>query len=114
MANDLNLRVLFGMVENVTRPLRNILAANNETAASLKGTRDQLKALEKTQGDLAAFRKLRTDMKGTAGELDQARAKVSAMAKAMHENGPPTKAMVRDFNAAKKAAASLADQNQQQ
>lgn len=114
MANELNLRVLFGMVDRVTRPLRNILTANNQTASSLQATRDRLKELGKTQRDIGAFRELRAGADATGNELAQARAKVAALAQAMHANGPPTQAMVRDFEAAKAAAARLKEEHRQQ
>lgn len=114
MSNDLKLRVLFGMVDNVTRPLRNILSANNQTAAGLKATRDRLKELDKTQRDVGEYRELRSSMAGTAGELHQARAKVASLAQAMGAAGVPTQAMARDFAAAKKAAADLTAQSRQQ
>ena len=114
MANDLNLRVLFGLVDSVTRPLRNILSANNQTASSLQATRDRLKELGKTQRDIGAFRELRAGADATGNELAQARAKVAALAQAMHANGPPTQAMVRDFEAAKAAASRLTTEHRQQ
>jgi TP901 family phage tail tape measure protein len=114
MANQLTLSVLFGMVDRVTRPLRDILSANNQTASSLQATRDRLKELGKTQRDIGAFRELRTGAAATGNELAQARAKVAALAQAMHANGPPTQAMVRDFEAAKAAAARLKEQHRQQ
>ena len=114
MANDLNLRVLFGMVDSVTRPLRNILAANNQTAASLKTTRDRLKELDKAQHDVGEYRQLRSNMAGTADELRQSRAKVTSLAQAIGAAGVPTRAMAHDFEAAKQAAAALTAQSRQQ
>lgn len=114
MANDLNLRVLFGLVDSVTRPLRNILSANNQTATSLQETRNRLKELNKTQRDIGALRDLRAGMNATAGELAQARAKVASLAQAMRASGPPTAAMVREFEAAKVAAARLTQEHRDQ
>jgi len=114
MANELNLQVLFGMVDRVTRPLRNIISANQQTAGAIQATRDRLRDMDRTQRDVGAFRQLRTGAKATGDELKQARAKVAAMAQALHANGPPTQAMVRDFEAAKQAAARLTQQSRQQ
>ncbi|MET0322522.1 MAG: phage tail tape measure protein [Duganella sp.] len=114
MANDLNLRVLFDMVDRVTRPLRNVLNANTATATSLRETRDQLRNLDRTQRDVGEFRQLRAGAQATGAELAQARARVAAMAQALHANGPPTQAMARDFDAARQAAARLTQQNREQ
>jgi TP901 family phage tail tape measure protein len=114
MANDLNLRVLFGLVDSVTRPLRNILSANNATASSLQATRERLKELNKAQRDVEGFRNLKAGTTATGRELAQARAKVAALAQALNANGPPTREMVRDFEEAKQAAQRLTQQHRQQ
>jgi TP901 family phage tail tape measure protein len=114
MANDLKLRVLLNLVENATRPLRNIMGGSNQAATSLKATRDRLKDLDKVQRDIGAFRELRTGMNDTARQLAEAKAKVSALAQAMHASGPPTQAMVRDFEQARQAARGLQDAHRQE
>jgi TP901 family phage tail tape measure protein len=112
--NNLSLRVLFNMVDSVTGPLRNILQGNNQVAGSLRETRDRLKELNKTQRDIGALRELRTGMAATAGELNAAKARVAALGQAMNAAGPPTQAMVREFEQARNAARTLQDQHRQQ
>jgi hypothetical protein len=114
MANDLKLRVLFDFVDKATGPLKNILAGNKGLAKSLLETRTQLKELGKTQKDVAAFRELRTGAAATSTALAAAQAKVKSLATALTANGPPTKAMVRDFEKAKLVASQLKETQQKQ
>lgn len=114
MSNDLRLRVLFNLVENATRPLRNIMGGSNQAGASLRATRDRLRDLNTAQRDVGAFRELRAGMTGTANQLAQARAKVAALAQAMSASGPPTQAMVREFEQAREAARALRQQHSQE
>lgn len=113
-SNDLKLRVLFDMVDSMTKPLRNILAGNKDLGKSLKESRDQLKALGKAQKDVGEFRELRSGMRSTTSDLAAAQARIKSLADAMHAAGPPTKAMTRDFEKAKAAAAQLKTTQEQQ
>ena len=114
MSNDLRLRVLFNLADSITGPLRNIRQGNDDVAKSLRETRNRLKELNKTQAEIGALRELRTGMAATAGELNAAKTRVASLAQALHANGPPTQAMVRDFEQARTAARALQDQHRQQ
>jgi TP901 family phage tail tape measure protein len=114
MSNDLKLRVLFDMIDGATKPLKNIVSGNKELAKSLKESRDNLKELGKTQQDIANFRELRTGLRGSSTELQAAQARVNALAAAMNASGPPTKAMVREFDKAKQSASQLKDAHEKQ
>jgi TP901 family phage tail tape measure protein len=107
MSNDLKLRVLFDMIDGATKPLKNMISGNKELARSLKDSRDQLKDLGKVQKDIASFREMRAGVHATSTEMQAAQARVNALAAAMNASGPPTKAMVRDFEKAKQTAAQL-------
>ena len=117
MSNDLRLRVLLNLVENATRPLRNIMGGSNQAAASLKAARDRLKELDKVQRDVGAFRELRTGAAATANQLEAAQQRVGQLARQMNAAGAPTRAMAREFAQARREAAQLRathDQQQQQ
>lgn len=114
MSNDLRLRVLMNLVENVTRPLRNMTSGSTEAAGALRTTRDRLRQLNDSQRDIGAFRQLRNGMSATATEVAQARQRVAELGRQLNANGPPTQEMVRDFNRARQAAKALADQQRQQ
>lgn len=111
---DLKLRVLFDMVDRITAPIKRVMGGNRDLAKSLKESRDQLKALGQTQKDIGAFRELHAGAQSTAGALSMAQAKVNALAAGMRTAGPPTKAMARDFEAAKRAASALSVQHAEQ
>ena len=111
---DLRLRVLFNLVDGATRPVRNILAGNNQLAASLKSTRGQLKELSKAQKEVASFRELRAGVTATAAELGTAQGRVNALAREMAATTTPTKALKREFDQAKRAAAQLTATHEQQ
>lgn len=114
MANDLKLRVLFDMIDGATKPLKNIVSGNKELAKSLKESRDNLKQLGKVQQDVASFREMRAGLRNTSNELAAAQGRVNSLAAALNASGPPTKAMVREFDKAKQAAAQLSAAHQKQ
>ncbi len=113
-SNDLKLRVLFDMVDGATKPLRNILNGNKGLAKSLKASRDELGKLQKAQKDVATFRELRTGLAGTARELGAAQSRAKELAGGLRATGAPTKAMIADFEKAKRTAAQLATTHAQQ
>ena len=114
MANDLKLRVLFDMVDNATKPLKELMNGNKGLAKSLKETRGELGQLKKAQKDVATFRELRTGLAGTAGELKTAQTRAKELAGGLRAFGPPSKAMIADFEKAKRTAAQLGQAHAQQ
>jgi TP901 family phage tail tape measure protein len=114
MANDLRLRVLFDMIDNATRPLRNMMNGSRQTTTAMRETRDRLRQLQATQRDVSAFRELRTGMAATATQMNQARARVAQLASEIAATGAPTREMARQFEEAKTAAARLRAETRQQ
>jgi TP901 family phage tail tape measure protein len=114
MSNNLVLRVAFNLINGATKPLQNIMAGSNQLGASLKATRDKLKALDKVQQDIGAFREMRAGVSATSAQMAAAQARVASLAQAMQAAGTPTKAMTRDFEKAKQAAAQLKTAHEQQ
>lgn len=114
MANDLKLRVLLNMIDGATRPLKNILSGNRELAKSVKDSRDQLKELGRVQKDVASFREMRAGLQTTSTELAAAQNRVNQLAATLRSAGPPTKAMVREFEQAKATSAKLKAAHEQQ
>jgi TP901 family phage tail tape measure protein len=105
---------MMNLVENATRPLRAIMAGSNQAAGALQATRNRLRQLNDAQRDVSGFRELRTNMGATADQAREARARVAALAQGLHAAGPPTAAMVREFEQARQAARALSDQQRQQ
>ena len=114
MDNALKLRVMFDMVDNMTKPLKNVLAGNKSLAHSLKQTRRELAEMSKKQKDIAEFREIRQGLASTTSQLRAAQARVTNLAGAMRAVGPPTRSMVRQFEDAKRVAAGLAAQHERQ
>jgi TP901 family phage tail tape measure protein len=117
MATDLKLRVLLNLVENATRPLRGIVGGSNQAATALKAARDRLKELDRVQRDVGAFRELRTGAATTSAQLEAAQQRVGQLARQMNAAGVPTRALSREFAAARREASQLRathDQQQQQ
>jgi phage-related tail protein len=111
---DLKLRVVFDMVERVTRPLRHVPGGNRDLVKSLKTSRDQLGKLQKAQQDVATFRELRRGLVGAERAVDDARARVASLAAGIRANGAPTRRMTAEFERAKRAAAKLAREHDRQ
>lgn len=105
--NDLKLRVLFNMVDNVTRPLRRLINGNQDLAQSVKQSRERLRELSRTQRDIDGFTAMKRTTQASADELTRAQARVKALADALHNSGPPTRAMTQELEQARAAAAQL-------
>lgn len=110
MANDLRLRVLLDAVDKATAPLRQINQGGQDTARSLKETRERLKELNAQQKDVSAWRQQHAQARETAKALDEARAKVKEMGRAMSTVDAPTKQMTAEFQAAIRATNALKQQ----
>ena len=114
MDNALKLRVMFDMVDNLTKPLKNLLAGNKGLASSLKETRRELAEMGKTQKGVASFREMRTGLAGVASQLDTAKTRVRTLAAELRASGPPSKQMIADFEKAKVTAVQLTTEHGKQ
>ncbi|UNY41858.1 tape measure protein [Burkholderia phage Momento] len=114
MDNALKLRVMFDMVDNWTKPLRNMLNSNKGLAQSLKATRGELAELGKQQKAVASFREMRAGLADTTRKLGAAQSNVKALAGSLHAFGPPTQKMVADLARARQAASRLRAEQKKQ
>jgi TP901 family phage tail tape measure protein len=114
MENALKLRVMFDMVDRITKPLKTVLAGNKDLASSLKQTRRELTELAKKQKSIAEFREMRLGLASTSSQLQAMRTRVSNLASALRAGGPPSRSMVRQLEGAKRAAAGLAEEQEKQ
>ena len=69
MDNTTKLRVMFDMVDNMTKPLQMMLTGNKGLADSLRATRRELDDMAKTQKRIGEFREMRKGLANTASEL---------------------------------------------
>ncbi|AOJ83743.1 hypothetical protein WT60_24315 [Burkholderia sp. MSMB617WGS] len=114
MDNALKLRVMFDMIDNFTKPLKNVLNSNKGLAQALKQTRGELAELGKQQKAVASFREMRTGLVGTAEKLNRAQARVKRLADSLRAFGPPSRDMIDKFEKAKQSAARLSIEHEKQ
>nr|WP_315384188.1 phage tail tape measure protein [uncultured Sphingomonas sp.] len=112
MDRNLRIRMLLEAGDKVSRPLRDIASGSGRAARSLQETRDQLAKLNRAQADLASFRTLKNDLRGTEQQLGAARTRVAELARQMQAAENPSRKLARDFDAAKRAAAALKAQHE--
>ncbi|MFZ6712017.1 phage tail tape measure protein [Undibacterium sp. TC9W] len=111
---DLKLQVVFNMIERITAPLKRIIGESTASSKALKALRDRLKDLDSQQKNLSSFRHLHTDIKHTAGRLEEARQRAKSLAEQLQATENPTRTMTREFDRATKAARLIKEQHQQQ
>ncbi|MDN7492129.1 hypothetical protein QZM35_30845 [Burkholderia sp. AU45274] len=108
MDNTTKLRVMFDMVDNMTKPLQMMLTGNKGLADSLRATRRELDDMAKTQKRIGEFREMRKGLATTASDLSAARARVDTLAQSLRATRSPSQQMISDFNKAQRAAENLA------
>jgi len=109
---DLKLSVVLSLIEKATAPLKSITGQATQSAKALRDTRQRLKELNKAQDELKGFRDLRAGTRNLQRDMQTAQAKATALGKAIAGTNNPTRAQAREFNAARKQAASLERQYQ--
>lgn len=106
-ARRLRLEVVLQAVDKATRPVRDLLKANNELARSMKATRDHMKALERAQGLTEQFGKLRTNIRETATALREARERVGRLTRAVQAADSPSARLSQNLGKATAEAERL-------
>lgn len=116
MAN-LNISAVLQILDRATAPLRQIAGGSSRAAAALKATREQVKALQRQQGDINSFKRLTQGLSDTQNELTQSRQKLQQMQAAIAATSNPSQRMIRDLQRAQLAVNQLTqaetDQTQQ-
>ncbi|MGA4418642.1 phage tail protein [Ralstonia nicotianae] len=106
-ARRLRLEVVLAAVDKATRPLRNLMSANNDLARAVKATRAQLKDLERTQASIDTFRKLSRDAAITGNQLKAVRGRADELARQLKQTSEPSAALSKAFEAARREAQAL-------
>lgn len=109
---SLSLNVILTAVDRAVHPLQSLQRASRATAEAVKAAKNELKALNQTQGKLDAFRQLNREASSTQNALRAAQDRVRSLSQAMRQAGAPTAAMTREFQAAVRAAHGLKQQEQ--
>lgn len=106
-ARRLRLEVVLQAVDKATRPVRDLLKANNELARSMKATRDHMKALERAQGLTEQFGKLRGSIRETTTALREARERVGRLTQAVQAADSPSARLTQNLGKATAEAERL-------
>ena len=106
MAN-LNISAVLQVLDRATAPLRQIAGGSSHAAAALKAAREQVKALQRQQGDIHSFKQLSQGLSDTQRELVAARDKVNRMRAAVQATSNPSAKMLRELNQATEAVKRL-------
>ncbi|QRY30563.1 phage tail protein [Variovorax sp. PDNC026] len=113
-SGDLRLMVILQALDKASAPFRRVTESSSKTAKALREARDRLKELNTQQKSVGEFREIRAGLQDTTTKLGAAQARVKQLAQGLGAMGPPTKAMIRDFAAAKRETAALSEQHQKQ
>lgn len=114
MADNLTMKVVWDMLDKITKPLKAIKAQSGGTADALKKTRDELKRLNAQQKQIGEFRELRSGLTQSAQRLQEAEDRVKGLSAEMRSIQNPTRTMTRDFDRAVRAARAIKEEHQKQ
>ncbi|SCX53010.1 phage tail tape measure protein [Variovorax sp. EL159] len=113
-SGDLRLMVILQALDKASAPFRRVTESSSKAAKALRDARDRLKELNTQQKSVGEFREIRAGLQDTTAKLTAAQARVKQLAQGLGAMGPPSKAMIRDFAAARREAAALSEQHQRQ
>lgn len=105
--SDVKLQVLLSAVDRATRPFKAVRAASKELAGGIRGSQDELKALNAQARRIEGFRTVSAQLAATDTAMKKAKAEAAALGVQMRNTVNPTAAQVRAFENAKRAAASM-------
>lgn len=103
----LKLEVLLSAIDKVTGPFKTIAKGSGDAARALRAAKDELKALQKQQANIAAFKEADKAAAITANMFKAAQERVRLLKEEMGKVGVPTKAMTRALAEAGKEADDL-------
>ncbi len=107
MDRNLRIRMLLEAGDRVTGPLRAIAGGSTKAAQALKLTRDGLREIERAQGDIAGFRKLKTGLGNTGTALGTARTRMAGLRQEISATDKPTAALTRALAKAEREVTTL-------
>lgn len=110
----LRIRMLLEAGDRITRPMRDAAAGSSRLAQTLAATRNQLKALQRSQADIQEFRQLRGGTRALEQQMQQAQARTTALGRAIGQAANPTRQMQREFAAARRESERLTNEHRQQ
>ncbi|RQS30255.1 hypothetical protein DIE03_15575 [Burkholderia sp. Bp8992] len=114
MNNELKLRVVFGMVEKITAPLKKIIGGSRAASKELGTLQQKLSQLQNQKRSVDAMKSLRAEMGRTATKLKEARAGVAELSAKIRDTKEPTVRMQNSLRRASAAVVSLTAQQARQ
>lgn len=114
MAQKLKLEVVLQALDRATKPIRAITQGSVGLGRELKTTRDQLKQLQRQQGDISSWRTLNNATKQTTQAISANRDRVRELSRQMAQTSTPTRALSNDFRRAVREAHALKQKHQEQ
>lgn len=99
--------VVFEAVDKAVSRMTGIRKSGVEMAKQLAKARKELSELNKVQGDINSFRRMKKAIGENSAKLTEAQAKVARLAAEMRKVDKPTRDMERTFGRAKREAADL-------
>lgn len=109
---SLRLEVLLQAIDRATGPIKAVAGNSRGMARAVQDARNRMRELEDQNKRIDHFRKVAQDVSVTANAMDAAQARVRDLAREMRATDSPSKAMVRNFEAAKREAGQLKDRHQ--
>ncbi|CAM3610417.1 phage tail tape measure protein [Rouxiella silvae] len=107
MSNSLKLQVLLKAVDQASRPFKAIQNATKTLSGDIRGTQENLKALNAQAAKIDGFRKTSAQLAVTSQALKKAKEDTAALAMEVRNAENPSKAQVRLLESAKRATAEL-------
>ncbi|MGA7586750.1 MAG: phage tail tape measure protein [Rouxiella badensis] len=107
MSNSLKLQVLLKAVDQASRPFKAIQSATKALSGDIRGTQENLKALNAQAAKIDGFRKTSAQLAVTSQALKKAKEDTAALAMEVKNAENPTKAQVRLLESSKRAASEL-------
>ncbi|KVC46412.1 hypothetical protein WS58_10860 [Burkholderia pseudomultivorans] len=114
MNNELKLRVVFDMVDRLTRPLRQTLTGSKNLSRALASTKKQLSELQKQQKTVDAVKAVRAEMGQTATKLKAAQERLAGLQAQIRATANPTVRMQNAMRRASSAVVTLTQHQEQQ
>jgi len=107
MSENVKLQVLLKAVDQATRPFKAVQNASKTLAGDIRGSQDELKALNAQARRIEGFRTVSGQLAVTGEALKKAKAEAAALGVQMRNSSSPTAAQVRAFENAKRSAAGM-------
>ncbi|KAF1072689.1 MAG: hypothetical protein GAK45_00124 [Pseudomonas citronellolis] len=114
MANELQLRVLLGVIDKALGPLKKITQGSTGTARALKAARDELKSLNAQQRDVSSYRKQHEAVRESSERLAEAQMKLRGLREQLGAMSAPSAKFQRQFRQATEQVQRLSQAHGQQ